>query len=61
MAEYLEDYAQNGTKEKGYRLIQKNMEEMEQDKFRQRLEERLEFNKKRRAGSVLLVLLYLYL
>ncbi len=29
MAEYLEDYAQNGTKEKGYKLIQKNLDEME--------------------------------
>lgn len=45
MAEYLEDYAQNGTKEKGYRLIQKNLEEMEQDKFKEKLEERLELVK----------------
>ena len=30
LAEYLEDYAQNGTKEKGYRLIQKNLAELEQ-------------------------------
>ena len=42
MAEYLEDYAKNGTKEKGYRLIQKNLEEMEQDQFKGKLEERLE-------------------
>ncbi len=34
LAEYLEDYAQNGTKEKGYQLIQKNLEEMENDKFK---------------------------
>ena len=41
MAEYLEDYAKNGTKEKGYRLIQKNLEEMDQDQFKGKLEERL--------------------
>lgn len=46
MAEYLEDYAQNGTREKGYRLIQKNLAEMEQDKFKEKLEERLELVKK---------------
>jgi 2-iminoacetate synthase len=46
MAEYLEDYARNGTREKGYRLIQKNLEEMEQDKFKAKLEERLELIKK---------------
>jgi len=46
MAEYLEDYAKNGTKEKGYRLIKKNMEEMEKDQFKERLEERLELVKK---------------
>jgi 2-iminoacetate synthase len=46
MAEYLEDYAQNGTKEKGYRLIQKNLDEMEDAKFRERVEERLELIKK---------------
>ena len=42
LAEYLEDYAQNGSKEKGYRLIQRNLEEMNGDKFRSSLEERLE-------------------
>jgi len=46
MAEYLEDYAQNGTKEKGYHLIQKNLDEMEEDEFKMRLEERLELVKK---------------
>ena len=46
MAEYLEDYAQNGTKEKGYQLIQKNLREMEQDQFKTRLEERLELVKR---------------
>ena len=46
MAEYLEDYAQNGTKEKGYRLIQKNLNEMDQNAFKERLEERLELVKK---------------
>jgi len=45
MAEYLEDYAQNGTKEKGYHLIQKNLDEMEEDEFKKRLEERLELVK----------------
>jgi len=46
MAEYLEDYAHNGTKEKGYRLIQKNLDEMEEDGFKTKLEERLELVKK---------------
>ena len=46
MAEYLEDYAHNGTKEKGYRLIQKNLDEMEEDSFKTKLEERLELVKK---------------
>lgn len=45
MAEYLEDYAKNGTKEKGYRLIEKNLEEMEEDKIKTGLEERLELVK----------------
>ncbi|MEZ5070486.1 MAG: [FeFe] hydrogenase H-cluster radical SAM maturase HydG [Bacteroidales bacterium] len=42
MAEYLEDYAVNGTREKGYRLIEKNLQEMEDGKFKTRVEERLE-------------------
>jgi len=46
LAEYLEDYAQNGTREKGYQLIQKNLDEMEEDAFKARLEERLELVKK---------------
>lgn len=46
MAEYLEDYAQNGTKEKGYKLIRKNLKELEDDKFKSKLEERLELVKK---------------
>jgi 2-iminoacetate synthase len=41
LAEYLEDYAQNGTREKGYRLIENNLKELD-DKFRPRLVERLE-------------------
>jgi len=41
MAEYLEDYARSGTREKGYRLIQKNLDEMNGDPFKIRLEERL--------------------
>jgi 2-iminoacetate synthase len=46
MAEYLEDYAQNGTKEKGYALIRRNLHEMNGDRFRSRLEDRLERVKK---------------
>jgi len=46
MAEYLEDYAHNGTREKGYRLIQKNLDEMEDEKIRNRIEERLKLIKK---------------
>lgn len=42
LAEYLEDYAQNGTREKEYRLIRKNLEEMEYNKFKSRLKERLD-------------------
>jgi len=42
MAEYLEDYARNGTKEKGYELIRKNLEEMNGDPYKTKLEERLE-------------------
>ncbi|MEN8226798.1 MAG: [FeFe] hydrogenase H-cluster radical SAM maturase HydG [Bacteroidota bacterium] len=42
LAEYLEDYGQNGIKEKGYRLIRKNLLELNDDKFKTKLEERLE-------------------
>jgi len=42
LAEYLEDYSQNGTREKGYRLIQKNLFELKNDKFKSTLEDRLE-------------------
>ena len=45
LAEYLEDYAQNGIREKGYKLIQKNLLELENDKFKTQLEERLELVK----------------
>ena len=48
MAEYLEDYALNETREKGYRLIRNNLEEMEQDQLKVRLEEKLELVKKGR-------------
>lgn len=41
LAEYLEDYAPSGTREKGYRLIQKNLDEMNGDRFRTKLEDRL--------------------
>ena len=46
MAEYLEDYAGNGTKEKGYRLIRKNLDCMNGDAFMEKLEEGLERVKK---------------
>jgi 2-iminoacetate synthase len=42
LAEYLEDYAQNGTKEKGYRLIEKNLQDYEMNGFKDTLMERLE-------------------
>jgi len=42
LAEYLEDYGRNGIKEKGYRLIRKNLEELDDDRFKVKLEERLE-------------------
>jgi 2-iminoacetate synthase len=45
LAEYLEDYAQNGIREKGYKLIHKNLLELENDKFKTQLEERLELVK----------------
>jgi len=45
LAEYLEDYAQNGTREKGYKLIQKNLVELENDKIKTQLEDRLELVK----------------
>ncbi len=41
LAEYLEDYASNTVKEKGYQLIQKNLQEMETDKLFKQLNERL--------------------
>ena len=46
LAEYLEDYGQDGIREKGYRLIRKNIEEMENNRFRKGLERRLERVKK---------------
>jgi 2-iminoacetate synthase len=46
MAEYLEDYARNGTREKGYQLIARNLAEMEEDGFKAKLKERLELVKK---------------
>jgi 2-iminoacetate synthase len=42
LAEYLEDYGKNGIKEKGYQLIRKNMNELKDDRFKVKLEERLE-------------------
>ncbi|MCX6281227.1 MAG: [FeFe] hydrogenase H-cluster radical SAM maturase HydG [Bacteroidetes bacterium] len=42
LAEYLEDYAPEGTREMGYRLIEKKLGEMDQDDFKQNLVEKLE-------------------
>jgi 2-iminoacetate synthase len=42
LAEYLEDYARDDTREKGYRLIRGNLREMDDNGFKARLEERLE-------------------
>jgi len=42
LAEYLEDYARDDTREKGYRLIHRNLGEMDDNGFKARLEERLE-------------------
>jgi 2-iminoacetate synthase len=41
LAEYLEDYATDGTREKGYRLINKHLEAFSNNGFREKLEERL--------------------
>jgi len=46
LAEYLEDYARNATREKGYQLIARNLAEMKEDGFKTKLEERLELVKK---------------
>ena len=42
LAEYLEDYANPDTKEKGYLLIHKNLQGYTDDSFKEKLEERLE-------------------
>ena len=42
LAEYLEDYSRDDTREKGYRLIHRNLGEMDDNGFKARLEERLE-------------------
>ncbi len=41
LAEYLEDYAPDGTKEKGYQLIEKSLGEFEDLRFKSQLTERL--------------------
>ena len=46
LAEYLEDYANPDTKEKGYLLIHKNLQGYTDDSFKEKLEERLERIKK---------------
>ncbi len=42
LAEYLEDYAPESTREKGYQLIQKKLDEMEQDSSKDSLLEKLD-------------------
>jgi len=42
MAEYLEDYAPPETKEKGYHLLKEKLSEMEDDKLKQKLIEKLQ-------------------
>jgi 2-iminoacetate synthase len=42
MAEYLEDYAPKDTREKGYELIEENLRDYKEEKFRDKLIERLE-------------------
>ena len=42
LAEYLEDYAPEDTREKGYILIRKKLNEIGQDSFRQDLIKKLE-------------------
>ncbi|MFC2090197.1 [FeFe] hydrogenase H-cluster radical SAM maturase HydG [Bacteroidota bacterium] len=42
LAEYLEDYAPEETKRKGYRLIEKNLLDYDDVRFKQKLSERLE-------------------
>jgi 2-iminoacetate synthase len=46
MAEYLEDYAPEETKEKGYRLIEENLKDYKDEQFRDKLIDRLERVKK---------------
>jgi 2-iminoacetate synthase len=46
MAEYLEDYAPEETKEKGYRLIEENLKDYNDEQFRDKLINRLERVKK---------------
>jgi 2-iminoacetate synthase len=42
LAEYLEDYAPQSTKETGYKLIERKLSEMEDKKFKQKLVDKLE-------------------
>ena len=46
MAEYLEDYAPEKTRNAGYSLIQKSLDEYEDDRFKEKLADRLERVKK---------------
>ncbi|MCU4176042.1 [FeFe] hydrogenase H-cluster radical SAM maturase HydG [Carboxylicivirga sp. N1Y90] len=46
LAEYLEDYAPGETKDKGYHLIKENLENYEDERFKDKLIERLERIKK---------------
>jgi 2-iminoacetate synthase len=41
MVEYLEDYAPQGTREKGYKLLGEKLKEMENDPFKETLIEKI--------------------
>ena len=46
MAEYLEDYAPEATRQKGYKLIEENLNDYKDEQFREKLIDRLERVKK---------------
>ncbi len=45
LAEYLEDYAENGTREKGYEMIKRSVQKLDDEKVKDKLKERLEMVK----------------
>ncbi|MCX6248789.1 MAG: [FeFe] hydrogenase H-cluster radical SAM maturase HydG [Bacteroidetes bacterium] len=45
LAEYLEDYAPSGTKEKGEKLLEEKLGEMEENEFKEKLKEKLKMVK----------------